>query len=108
MSAIRFSHRYNKMPAFVLDGKTILLDVYKTTTEDLCVPFINFDTQYFNEQYEPRFYPLPPGEILVLLLMSEDLTDKEVWTTIRRWTPRKEQFYKSKRGEEFTIEITGK
>jgi hypothetical protein len=47
-------------------------------------------------------YPLPSGKVLVLLLQAES---GEVWTTIRRWTPDKEQYYRGLRGMRLAVVV---
>jgi hypothetical protein len=40
--------------------------------------------------------------VIVLFLIADD---RRTWTTIRRWTPQKEKYYRSIIGEEVKIEI---
>ena len=86
----------------------LLLEVFKVNSEDLHKRFIEYDTIYFNqEENNWNYYKLPKGEVLVLLLKSEFADESvDLWTTIRRFTPQKYEYYKNARGEEFEIELT--
>jgi outer membrane lipoprotein-sorting protein len=108
---IKFSETYFKMPNY--NGKPItkavLLEVLRIKTEDLHNRFVEYDTSYFDEKEKTTaYYKLPKGEVLVLLLKSynENGDKEELWTTIRRYTPQKYEYYKKARGEDFKIEIT--
>ena len=73
------------------------MQVFKIDGKDLSQNFIDYDTHI-----EPSgFYELPKGLVLVLLFAESET----VFTTIRRWTPQKEKYYRSMMGNEFEIEI---
>lgn len=96
--AIIFSHRYNKIP----DGfeKSKLIEVMNCNLEDLSLNFINYDTMYLDKDGKFAFYHLPnKGKYMILILRSE-LND-QIWTTIRRHTKYKEEYYRSHIGEWF-------
>ena len=98
MNEIKFSHRYYKMP-LPLPFKAKLLHVFITNTKFIHKDFMDYDTAYFHPvKFDRAFYELPKGTILVLLLLSED---KKLFTTIRRYTPQKWNYYNGKRGEIF-------
>ena len=104
---IRFSHFYTKLNHTSKSIPTppqyaTLLEVFVCNTEELHPGFIEYDTVYFDEKLNKwKNYPLPPGKILVLLFDSAGF----LFTTIRRYTPRKHEYYKNSRGELFKIEI---
>lgn len=118
MNNIKFSHSYEKMPEKIKDEdtETILLEVLNTDKKELSDNFIRYDTGYFEEEFfneeESSFkqYPLPPGKLLVLILLSYcgEFTHPVLWTTVRRWTTEKEKYYRSIRGEEVKIIIEEK
>lgn len=98
MNQIKFSKRgYCKLPS----AKIAVLS-YVTI----------YDTTYFNDNGSIHVengsfekYPLPPrGEYLLLLFIA----DGAIFTTLRRRTHEKEQYYVSKIGEEFEIIIEDK
>ena len=99
---IKFSHNYDKIP----DSKTetYLLEVLKSNTEELHDSFIDYDTAYGLSNYE-----LYSGDVLILILQSIISVAagevKELWTTIRRYTPDKEEYYRGIRGKEVKIVI---
>lgn len=99
MPKIKFSHKYFKMPEPIQSGlcnTAQLLAVLNTTKDQLKGEFINYDTlAVTGDKYE-----LPEGRLMVLLLLSSEL-----WTTVRRWTPEKEKYYRSNIGNLFEIEI---
>ena len=91
MKTIKFSNEYIKMPPYY--QKARLLEVFDTTKAALSEDFITYDTTKKNgNQYE-----LPDGRLIVLLLQSEG----RVWTTVRRWTESKANYYRGSRGEIF-------
>ena len=99
MKRIKFSHRYLKMPFGLSFTKTLLVNVSIVNLEDLPKEFIDYDTRY---NIGKALYPLPKkGKYMVLLL----LTGNEIWTTIRRWTPRKFDYYKGLIGQEVKIKL---
>ena len=95
MISIKFSHVYQKMPARVFDGATKLLQVIMCDYTDLSQAFKDYDTTY-----PQGTYPLPRGKLIILFL----LTDGQLWTTIRRWTPEKFNYYNFHVGEFVKIE----
>ncbi len=108
MRTIKFSNRYSKFPRILIGkngklsyfSKTFLIEVLNVNLEDLSVPFIAYDTSYWNP-IEGRYKLPKKGKYMVLMLR----TNGELWTTIRRWTPQKEKYYKSLIGQEVKIEI---
>lgn len=89
MPAIKFSHRYHKMPPDPDPSR--LIEVLVANRATLHSAFVEYDTAIIGGGN----YPLPSGKVLVLLLQAES---GELWTTIRRWTPDKEQYYRGLRG----------
>jgi hypothetical protein len=102
MKQIKFSERYYKLmwDKLYIPKQATLMEVFKTTTECLHPTFIEYDTIFLDEKtFNDAHYELPKGEILVLLFKTE----KFVFTTIRRYTPEKYNYYLKSRGEEFEI-----
>lgn len=99
MAKIKFSHRYQKMPHGF--ERSQLLEVLIADKNDLSESFKNYDTFYHQ-----GFYELPKGKLLILLLRSQSSHYPDsLWTTVRRWTPEKEAYYRRMRGEVFDIVI---
>ena len=100
MQSIKFSHHYTKMPDDTHD--TQLIEVIRTSRDALSDGFVNYDTEY-----DKGWYPLPKGEIIILLLLSYGTFEPylSLWTTIRRWTPEKEEYYRALRGQQVKIEV---
>lgn len=84
MTKIHFSHKYYKMPDLATHS-TRLLQVLVADSKEFSNEFISYDTTF-----NGGAYPLPKGKVLILLLFTGD----RLWTTIRRWTPQKEKYYK--------------
>lgn len=89
-----------------------LLEIFLVEKKDLGVSFVEYDTSYFERDYstsetfmKKNNYPLPNGKLIILMLQSYNSSGLHIWTTVRRWTAEKEQYYRSKRGERFKIEI---
>lgn len=98
MNKIKFSHRYSKL---ILSGykgyvcKAMLLQVLKIKLENLSRHFLAYDTD--------GVYPLPKkGDYLMLIFQKGD---NDIFTTLRRSTPSKSEYYTSKVGEFFQIII---
>jgi len=105
MKTIKFSHIYDKFYHTCEDipippKKAKLLEVFLVKTEDLHPDFIRYDTLY-QVGDEFKQYKLPKGKVIVLLFKTYCF----MFTTIRRYTPRKYQYYLDSRGEEFKIVI---
>lgn len=79
-----------------------MLHVFLEETKNLHRAFIDYDTLYFDSENKQNYYQLPEGKILVLLFGDIGNTS---FTTIRRWTPEKEQYYRSHIGEMFKVEF---
>lgn len=129
MDKIKFSHIYNKMPPEVrgelevnvnLGAQTRLLEVLTSDSRDLSPDFINYDTAYYANSFQKdlfnifeghpgplpiNYYPLPTGKILILILQTKTPGKLPVlWTTIRRHTTDKENYYLHLRGQ--VVQIT--
>lgn len=113
MNEIKFSHEYYKMPFEDWIPNTKLtadvLEVLISERKELSKEFIEYDTAFCEcvakeeKKYHKGYYPLPNGKLLILLLVTTNSSGKHLWTTIRRWTPEKERYYKSLRGKEVEI-----
>jgi len=100
MITIKFSHRYTKMPEY-LSG-TFLRDVEVTNLEDCEEEFLKKDTEIVGGGH----YPLPKkGKYMILWLETGAGIRSIGWQTIRRWTPKKEEYYRSHVGELVNIEV---
>jgi hypothetical protein len=98
---IKFSHHYVKMPS---DFKTsVLTDIEIIHLENFCKSFIERDTAITGGGH----YKLPSTGKFMLLSLRSLLWGRH-WQTIRRWTPRKEAYYRSHVGEIVSCEIVGK
>ena len=96
MKKILFSHTYSKMPANPDPSR--LLEVFTVDRSDLHRCFVDHDTKI-------RFggnYALPKGKLLVLLLLAES---GELWTTLRKCSPEKRDYYRSMRCKVFEIDV---
>jgi hypothetical protein len=94
MNRIKFSHKYEKLGA-AIDPK--LLEVITLGgLFELSQQFIDYDT---DEKYQ-----LPcRGKLLMLIFDKGTSPVKNLFITIRRWTPEKEKYYRSKIGEHFVV-----
>jgi hypothetical protein len=97
---IRFSHDYFKIMG--IEKEANLLHVFRTHYDKLDKDFIGYDTCYEDEKGNLLYYQLPKAELLCLLFFSKN---GELFTTLRRWTPSKEEFYKSMVGKWFKVII---
>jgi hypothetical protein len=88
------------MPKDVEKYQSILAAISTCWKEQLSPEFIEYDTKY-----DGGNYPLPEGKLILLFLITR--TEKLVycWTTVRRWTPDKEEYYRKHLGEDAKIKI---
>jgi len=107
VTSIKFSHdSYNKFVSQeAIPQEAKLLQVFVVFKDELSESFVRYDTLFWNEKEKEEFYDLPKGKLLVLFLESIHASGSTCWTTIRRWTPEKERYYKSMQGQKFKIEI---
>lgn len=105
---IKFSHWYEKLNHIYNTNckhkECVLLAIFKTHRKDLHEQFVRYDTEFWDE-LSMKHYELPKTDLLVLLFVS-NVNGYSLFTTTRKWTPQKEQYYKSKVGKLFEVEIT--
>lgn len=99
MHTIKFSHPYRKL---FIGGVPVtrakLLAVEPVRLQDLPAEFLDYDT-------DGGLYALPKtGDYLRLIFLKPGL-DMHLFTTLRRQTPNKLDYYKSKIGELFQVVI---
>jgi hypothetical protein len=87
----------------LLDKKTFIVGLSVIDLEKMPVEFIKYDTEYIKRDGKSiEYYDLPKkGKFMILVLFTKKADC--VWTTIRRWTPRKEEYYQSLIGKEVEI-----
>lgn len=96
MRKIKFSHEYHKMPVHHTPSR--LIQMFLIDRSNLSDQFVAYDTLNVNDE----MYKLPKGKLIVLLLLTND---RCLWTTIRRHTPSKWDYYHAHIGELFEIVI---
>ena len=100
MNKITFSHKYDKLNK--ASNTAILLGAQSAIVGNLDKEFLKYDTSYWDFKLGWQNYDLSRlKNVLILYFYSNN----SVFTTIRRWTPQKEDYYKSKIGETFEIVI---
>jgi hypothetical protein len=96
---IKFSHAYEKMPPDFKVSR--LLEIEVVQLENLSGKFLDDDTRIVGGGY----YPLPKkGKYMILRLESSIMNIP--WQTIRRWTPKKEIYYRKYVGKRVDCKIT--
>lgn len=102
---IKFSHIYPK----VLSGikpkpvtRAMLLDVHNVELSELSKRFLEYDATAISGEV----FPLPKrGKYLMLIFKKPQiLHELNLFTTLRRWTPEKERYYKSLIGKTLDVE----
>ncbi|MCE7856890.1 MAG: hypothetical protein DYG97_10150 [Ignavibacteria bacterium CHB3] len=92
---IKFSHKYEKLRGLKSGDQIKLLQVLNIKLELLTNSFITYDTD--------GVYPLPKrGEYLMLIF---EKGHGDIFTTLRRFTPDKNEYYKCHQGEFFNVII---
>lgn len=102
---MKFSHStYHKFGwGTMFPDETFLVGVTKGKVKDMPKDFLDYDTRYEDEKGEGKNYPLNFDEGLLLFLY--DPKWQRVFPTIRRWTPKKEEYYRSKLGQKLPMEL---
>jgi hypothetical protein len=111
---IAFSHRYEKMPFSTSHILVRLFGVFRVKLEELPQDFLEWDTRFWR-MGNVEHYELPKkGEYLLLLVGYKNgehdahgvaLPCWTLFTTIRRWRKNKEEYYQSKIGSDFEVQI---
>lgn len=96
---IKFSHVYPKLHG---QKRARLLRVIKVDHFELSDEFIEYDTSYCADNSEKSHYPLPKTALLILVFLGDELIP---FTTARRWTKEKEEYYQRGVGMNFEIVI---
>lgn len=96
---IKFSHVY---PKLANQTSAKLLDVRMVRRDKLDTYMLELDTEYLGAGDLIEHYPLPNGLLLVLTFQGNRLIP---FTTIRRYTSKKADYYESCIGKEFDIAI---
>lgn len=94
---VKFSAKWKKLSSFDLDRPFRLRMVVKTFTSNLSSSFIAYDIAC-DDKTDFKF---PDGAIIILFLEQ----DYKLLTTVRRYTPKKMEYYKSLEGKEIEVEI---
>lgn len=99
MNTIKFTRTYKKLMGVNLD-KVLLLNVIVIDLKRLSKPFLDYDTD--NGKYKfPR-----KGKCLMLIFeKNTDKNEKNLFTTLRRYSEEKYNYYHLKIGKYFKIEI---
>lgn len=104
MKKITFSHWYFKLTGIYVkdqkEKKARLLQILKIHYKDLSKYMIKYDAIYnVNDEY------ILPKTELILLLFNAVTYRGGLFTTIRRYTPSKWDYYKNSEGEIFQVVI---
>jgi hypothetical protein len=105
---------YPKIPLGIVgksSKKVVLLQVFVVNKRELSMSFLDYDKVYYKKGKHGNkiksYYPIPDGKLIILLLLAKtkaDNRDSKIFTTIRRWTSQKEEYYKNHLGNTFYIE----
>lgn len=108
MNQIKFSHDYFKLPLNWEETEALLLGVMtlnlQTMKEELPLFYPNFiykDTRFRGEEGN---YPIDFDEAIILTFIH--IKTGQIFTTIRRYTPSKAEYYRSSIGETFLLQRT--
>jgi hypothetical protein len=106
MKKIKFSHWYFKLFNVYSENDSnriaTLLQALKINYSDLSNDMIKYDATYGNEE----IYDLPKTDLIFLVFNAHRLKGG-IFTTIRRYTPNKWEYYKGSEGETFEVIIKG-
>jgi len=103
MIKIKFSHKYYKFPSAYQKSK--IAQIIVMDEKDISQSFRDYDTCYYTSVCRDNYYPLPKGKVIIIILIANSGLGW-IWTTIRRWTPEKEQYYRRLVGQVVECEVT--
>jgi len=104
MNKIRFSHMYDKLRGVDLSKPAVLIRMEEIQDiRMLPENFLVYDTKYHNSNGDKEYYPLKKDQKYLLLYFMDD--KGLLFTTIRRWTPGKWEYYFQSQGYGFDIVI---
>lgn len=105
MNRIKFSHDYLKLPDHWNGKFAMLKGVHNILLEKQNPALILYDTVFWvdKERREKGWYDLP-AEGKYLLLIFEMYDKGGFFTTFRRWTSEKEEYYRSNIDKQFVLE----
>jgi hypothetical protein len=102
---IKFSHKYSKLYTGRAEGENfckniLLLDVMNIKLEERSKEFLDYDT-------DDGLFKLPKkGDYMMLIFRKTDMIfGSNLMTTLRRWTPEKEKYYRDAIGKWFNVII---
>ena len=98
---IKFSHYYLKMGGLHLFETFTVVRVEATDYNSLSDTFIDYDTEYWDNENHLKKYNLPKGQLIIIFLAQSH----QLMTTIRRYTVDKFHFYSSLVGKEVIVKI---
>ena len=101
MKKIKFSSKYLKLPDNSNGKDAQLLYAKRISLADQTEWFLRYDTT----QVGGSIYPLPKKGMYILLLFKAE--DGAIFTTLRRSTPLKWEYYQKAVGDYFEIVIEG-
>jgi hypothetical protein len=104
MAKIRFRKAYTKLRRIHLEKPVQLLEVFIKDIQNAGQEFLDYDTEY--EDGSGNF-PLPDnGRHIVLLFSQEAQGGRNLFTTLRKFTPAKASYWFGLRGALIDVEIT--
>lgn len=102
MNTIRFSHLYFKLTIIDVSEPVRLIEVLPTNVKYLSKSFLDYDTLYYNKGAVEYYYLAPDMDCIILLFLD---SNGSLFTTIRRLTIKKLEYYYKMKGSFFKIEI---
>ena len=102
MRKIKFSHHYLKLMGVDNSEPVTLVQVWNTNTTELMDEFIEYDTVYFENGEKKNYYLQVPMICMVLFFVD---SSGKLFTTIRRTTPKKEEYYNTCIGSDFELVV---
>jgi len=102
MNKIKFTHNYEKLWKQT-SGKLVYIRTREAKTVQKNTSLIEYDTTYSDSNGNRLHYELPKKGKLIQLVFMGNLGIP--FCTLRKYTPEKFEYYRSKFGENFKIVI---
>ena len=104
MNKIRFSHVYDKLRGIDLSKPAVLIRIEMIDdVREVGKEFIEYDSKFHNSHGDLEFYPLKKNLKYMILYFMDD--KGLLFTTIRRYTPAKLDYYQRNYNCGFEIDI---
>ena len=99
---IKFNERYEKLSGIDNHSMVVLLQVIEIDKRQLSESFIEYDTMYLDDDLMCKNYEIKNSKLLLLIFMAGN---GMAFTTLRKYTPTKLDYYRKLENEEMELVV---